>query len=75
MNWRGRPLVSLAAVVSLIAATRSATGLHVRSELDRRRYAAGLSVSDAHMRQIARSPHRFHGEWNYTIHPKRRKSA
>jgi len=35
MNWRGTPLVSLAAIVSLIASTHSRSGLRVRSELDR----------------------------------------
>ena len=69
MNWRGRPLVSLAAVVSLIAATRSATGLRVRAELDRRRYPAGERVSATQMQHLALSPHRFHGDWNYTIRP------
>ena len=41
MNWRGRPLVDLAAIVSLIASTHSRTGLPVRSELDRGRYPPG----------------------------------
>jgi hypothetical protein len=38
MNWRGTPLVSLAAIVSLIGSTRSRSGLHVRAEIDRRRF-------------------------------------
>jgi hypothetical protein len=37
MNWRGTPLVDLATIVSLIGATRSDAGLHVRAELDRGR--------------------------------------
>jgi hypothetical protein len=37
-NWRGQPLVSLAAIVSLIASTRTKTGLRVRCELDKGRY-------------------------------------
>src|SRR5262245_6199098 len=40
-NWRGRPLVSHEAVVSLIAATNTATGLRVKAKLDRRRYSLG----------------------------------
>ena len=71
-NWRGKPLVSLAAVVSLIAATRTTTGLRVRSEIDRRRYPKGVVVSEDQMHQVRLRPHAFHGEWNYTIRPKRK---
>ena len=44
MNWRGTPLVSLAAIVNLIASTHSRSGLRVRSELDRRRYPDGVTL-------------------------------
>jgi Rhodopirellula transposase DDE domain len=47
MTWRGTPLVDLNTIVSLIGATRSHSGLHVRAELDRGRYPAGLAVPDA----------------------------
>jgi transposase len=69
MNWRGTPLVSLAVIVNLIAATRSETGLRVRSELDRGRYPGGVAISAAQMAKIALRPHRFHGDWNYSIRP------
>jgi hypothetical protein len=69
MNWRGTPLVDLATIVSLIGETRSRAGLHVRAELDRGQYPAGLKVTDAQMAQVRLTRHRFHGEWNYTIHP------
>ena len=69
MNWRGKPLVSLAAIVNLIASTRSETGLRVRSEIDQRDYPAGISVTDEQMKKIAIRRHRFHGDWNYTIRP------
>ena len=72
MNWRGKPLVSLAAIVSLIADTHTDTGLRVRSEIDHRRYPAGLSVSAEQMASINLHPDRFHGEWNYVIHPRTR---
>ena len=72
MNWRGTPLVSLAVIVSLIAATRTETGLRVRSELDRGRYPDGIKVTDEQMAQITLKPHRFHGDWNYTIKPTHR---
>jgi hypothetical protein len=69
MNWRGTPLVSLAVIVSLIAGTRTDAGLRVRSELDRGRYPGGVSVTDEQMAQIDLKPHRFHGDWNYSIQP------
>ena len=69
MNWRGTPLVDLATIVSLIGETRSRAGLHVRAELDRGPYPAGVRVPDAQMATIRLTRHRFHGEWNYTIHP------
>jgi hypothetical protein len=69
MNWRGTPLVDLATIVSLIGSTHSRAGLRVRSELDRGQYPAGVTVTDAQMATIRLERHRFHGDWNYTIHP------
>ncbi|MCH8990372.1 MAG: hypothetical protein IIA44_01290 [Acidobacteria bacterium] len=37
------------------------------SEIDQGTYPAGVSVTDEQMSKIAIRPHRFHGEWNYTI--------
>jgi hypothetical protein len=73
-NWRGQPLVSLAVIVNLIGATRTATGLRVRCELDRGTYPKGQDVTDAQMATLNRVPHRFHGDWNYTIHPQHRRT-
>jgi hypothetical protein len=69
MNWRGTPLVDLATIVSLIGSTHSRAGLHVRAELDRGYYPAGVTVTDAQMASVRLKRHRFHGDWNYTIHP------
>jgi transposase len=69
MNWRGKPLVSVAAIVSLIAATTSRSGLRVRSEIDHGTYPAGIKISDEQMARINLQRHRFHGDWNYTIRP------
>lgn len=68
MNWRGTPLVDVATIVNLIGAKRSRAGLHVRAELDRGRYPAGVKVSDAQMATVQLTRHRFHGEWIYAIH-------
>jgi len=70
-NWRGQPLVSLAVIVNLIGATRTAAGLRVRCELDRGAYPKGHTVTDAQMATLTLVPHRFHGDWNYTIQPTR----
>ena len=48
-NWRGRPLISHAAVVDLIAATTTTSGLTVDCVLDPRRYAKGIKISDEEM--------------------------
>ena len=69
MNWRGQPLVSLAAVVNLMGTTTTVTGLRVRSEIDNRSYPKGVVVTDEQMERVRLSPHTFHGDWNYTIKP------
>jgi hypothetical protein len=69
MNWRGRPLISLATIVSLIASTRTKTGLRVRCELDKGRYPKGIKIPNEQMAKINLQRHSFHGDWNYTIHP------
>lgn len=68
-NWRGKPLVSYAVILNLIAATTTATGLTVESYRDTARYPAGRKVSDAEMATIQLQRDEFHGEWNYTIAP------
>jgi transposase len=70
-NWRGKPLISLEVIVSLIAATRTTTGLKVHSELDTRSYPKGVKVSDKDIAQLNLLRDQFHGEWNYEIHPRK----
>ena len=72
MNWRGKPLTSVAVVVSLIGATTTEQGLRVRSEIDKSLYRKGVTISDEQMARLNLKPHKFHGDWNYTIRPKRR---
>jgi hypothetical protein len=75
MNWRGRPLTSLATIVSLIGATRTQNGLWVRAELDRGKYPKGRKVTEEEMAEVQLSPDEFHGDWNYTIRPRTAKVA
>src|SRR6266513_1257077 len=69
MNWRGRPLTSHEVIVNSIAATTTRAGLTVHAELDPGSYPTGTEISDAEMAEIPLARHRFHGDWNYTIHP------
>ncbi|MGH6933549.1 MAG: ISAzo13 family transposase [Dongiaceae bacterium] len=69
-NWRGTPLTSRLAVVELIAATTTRTGLKIRCELDTNTYAKGIKVSDAEMAALNIKGDAFHPEWNYTISPR-----
>ena len=69
-NWRGKPLVSHQAIVNLIAATTTRTGLRVKAALDTRRYATALQVPDEVFARLRITPHTFHGDWNYTIAPR-----
>ena len=69
MNWRGRPLTSLAVIVDLIGATTTKQGLKVHAERDLGSYPKGVKVSDAELAAIILKAHDFHGEWNYTIIP------
>jgi hypothetical protein len=74
MNWRGRPLTSHEVIVNTIAATRTASGLHVHAELDTTTYQTGLKIPDDEMKALGAEGiltlHDFHGEWNYTLHPR-----
>src|SRR3954471_9234233 len=70
-NWRGRPLVSRAVVVNLIGQTTTETGLEVRAELDPGHYQKGIKVKDDELAAVRITRDEFHGEWNYTISPKR----
>jgi len=69
-NWRGRPLESLATIVSLIGSTTTTTGLRVRAALDRKPYRTAQKVTDEAVGRVNLTPEDFHGEWNYTIAPR-----
>ena len=69
-NWRGKPLVSRAVVVSLIGSTTTKAGLHIKAELDANAYKTGIEVSDEQLAAVRIEKDAFHGEWNYTISPK-----
>jgi hypothetical protein len=70
-NWRGQPLVSHQTIVNLIASTTTTKGLVVKAALDTATYDTGIKVADEQMATLKLTPAEFHGEWNYTIKPKR----
>jgi hypothetical protein len=70
-NWRGKPLVSHQVIVQLIGATTTESGLTVTCDLDRNLYQKGIQVSDDEMAAINIQRNDFHGEWNYTISPRK----
>nr|WP_158745676.1 ISAzo13 family transposase [Acidisphaera sp. L21] len=72
-NWRGKPLVTHQVIVQLIGNTTTTTGLTVQCRLDENDYEKGVRVSDADMAALNITPSNFHGEWNYTIAPRRRR--
>ena len=69
-NWRGRPLVDHETVVQLIGNVRTTAGLTVKAKLDTREYPLGVKVPDVEMAALLLTRADFHGDWNYTIHPR-----
>jgi Rhodopirellula transposase DDE domain len=70
-NWRGRPLTSYEVIVNLIANTTTKKGLTVRAASDHRQYETGIAVSDEELEHLRITRAKFHGEWNYSIKPRR----
>jgi hypothetical protein len=72
-NWRGRPLVSHEVIIQLIGNTRTKAGLKIRAELDPGRYPTGIKISDEQMAALNIKQADFHGDWNYTLSPNKKK--
>ena len=69
-NWRGKPLESRAAVIELIGATTTKTGLKIECALDERIYEKGIRIKKAAMKLLDIAGDEFHPESNYTIKPR-----
>ncbi len=67
MNWRGRPLTDIRTIVELIAATKTKSGLTVQASYDPEWYPTGVKVTDKELAALPLTPHKWHGDWNYTI--------
>jgi len=70
MNWRGRPLKTHQVIVDLIANTTTETGLQVHCVLDSGQYPTGTSYTEKDIAALPLDRHDFHGEWNYSLHPR-----
>ena len=68
-NWRGRPLLSQAVIVNLIGNTKTSTGLTIKARLDKHSYETGIEITNEDFAAINIKRDKFHGDWNYTIHP------
>ena len=69
MNWRGKPLTSYQVIIKLIAATKTKTGLKIKTSLDKRKYPAGIKISDDDFDTLNIKKNKFRGDWNYVIKP------
>ncbi len=76
MNWRGRPLESHEVIIETLKAVTTTTGLTVTAVLDTGIYPRGIKISNKDMKaridNKIRTLHEFHGDWNYTLSPRRR---
>lgn len=70
-NWRGVPLETREVVVSSIGNTRTTTGLEVHAWLHEKTYNKGIKVTDRQLAECIIKRNKFHGDWNYEIHPRK----
>jgi transposase len=71
INWRTKPLVSMETVIELISHTSTREGLTVSAMVDQNLYPTGIKVTDEELKLLNIHPDSFHGEWNYTIKPRK----
>lgn len=71
LTWKGQPLWDHEAVINLIGATRTKSGLRVKAVLDKNEYETGVEISDEQMEELCIRRHKTHPAWNYTLSPRR----
>jgi hypothetical protein len=71
INWRGKPLISHEVIIQLIAATTTRSGLRVTAQSDLGKYPDKLKVTDEEMERLNLVRAEFHGDWNYTLKPRK----
>lgn len=70
INWAGKPLRTLEAMLGYIRGTTTTTGLAVQAHRLQGDYPTGRSVSDAEMDRLHLHKHTVCPKWNYTLSPR-----
>ena len=68
-HWRGQPLISVEAVITLIGSTTTTTGLKIICVKDERAYELGVKVNDEDFAKINIENEVTCPVWNYSISP------
>jgi hypothetical protein len=68
-NWQGVPLETHEVCVNLIGSTTTDEGLEVHAWLDEKQYLKGRKITAEELGEVSIRRNKFHGEWNYEIHP------
>lgn len=71
MNWRGQPLTDYQLILDRIGSTATEEGLTVTAWLDERDYPTGRRAAKEDLADLPIERHSWHGDWNYTIKPRR----
>ena len=71
MNWRGKPLLTYQTIINLISSTKTKAGLMVKARLDKKIYKKGIKVSKNELKFLNITRNKFHGEWNYSVNPRK----
>lgn len=75
INWAGKPLRSLSAMLGYIRGTMTQTGLRVRAWLNTRKYPKKVKISDAQMKSLNLQHLPICPDWSYTIRPLSQRSG
>jgi Rhodopirellula transposase DDE domain len=75
INWAGKPLRTLEALLGYIGDTETETGLRVRAMLVVEAYQTGVRVSKQEWGSMRLHRHKTCPSWNYTISPHGRKPS
>jgi len=68
-NWRGKPLETIAVIVSLIGATSTKSGLTIKCMADGTHYETGIVIPKETIDGLPIIYNSFHKDWNYTMMP------
>jgi Rhodopirellula transposase DDE domain len=71
INWAGRPLRDLNAMLAFIRGTTTSAGLKVEARLDQEIYRKGRKVTHRQLKELALRSHEVCPNWNYTLAPRR----